>query len=85
MCDELGFTATRPSNRLCTDNGVMIGWDGIERFTTGKGIYSHESIDEIEAHPKCQLGESFIDELRQESILCKWVKVPLLKPYRRCS
>lgn len=83
LCEQFDFTAVRPSKKLCTDNGIMIGWNGVERFTRDEGIYSHENIDEVIAHPKCQLGESLINKLKCESIHCHWVKIPILKPFCR--
>lgn len=61
----------------------MIAWNGIERFTRGAGIYSHDNIDDIIAHPKCQLGESMIDTVKCEQMHCAWKKVPILKPFLR--
>ncbi|KAK5646034.1 hypothetical protein RI129_004498 [Pyrocoelia pectoralis] len=31
LCNELGYKLVRPPHKLCTDNGVMIAWNGIER------------------------------------------------------
>jgi N6-L-threonylcarbamoyladenine synthase len=83
LCEQFNFTAVRPSKKLCTDNGIMIAWNGIERFTQNRGIYSHKNIDEIETYPKCQLGESLIDTLKCESIHCHWAKIPILKHFSR--
>ncbi|CAH1998374.1 unnamed protein product [Acanthoscelides obtectus] len=30
VCDELGYRMVRPPPKLCTDNGVMIAWNGVE-------------------------------------------------------
>ncbi|KAJ1671596.1 Mitochondrial tRNAs modification protein [Spiromyces aspiralis] len=35
LCEENGLTLACPPPRLCTDNGVMIAWAGIERFRKG--------------------------------------------------
>lgn len=32
VCDELGYKFVRPPPKLCTDNGVMIAWNGVERL-----------------------------------------------------
>lgn len=31
VCDELDYKLVRPPAKLCTDNGVMIAWNGVER------------------------------------------------------
>lgn len=83
MCKEKNFQAFRPSKKLCTDNGIMIAWNGVERFIQNKGIYSHLEIDDIEVIATCQLGESLIDQVKKENIRCDWVKSPSLKPFIR--
>ena len=85
MSELMNFKATRPSRRLCTDNGIMVAWNGVENFIQNKEIYHHATIDDIQSHPSCRIGESLINEVKNESILCKWVKTPSLKPYMRSS
>lgn len=34
-CDEFGFSFHAPPLSLCTDNGAMIAWAGLERFQLG--------------------------------------------------
>lgn len=31
VCDELGYELVVPPPKLCTDNGIMIAWNGLER------------------------------------------------------
>lgn len=35
LCAETGFSQTVPPLNLCTDNGAMIAWAGVERFALG--------------------------------------------------
>ncbi|XP_023617881.1 LOW QUALITY PROTEIN: probable tRNA N6-adenosine threonylcarbamoyltransferase, mitochondrial [Myotis lucifugus] len=61
-----------PPPRLCTDNGVMIAWNGIERLRTGVGIlYDTEGV---RYEPKCPLGVDISKEVGEAAI-----KVPQLK------
>lgn len=85
MSGQLNYTAVRPSKKLCQDNGVMIAWNGVERFLQQKGITSHDAIDKINTIPKCQLGENIIDQVKEANIACKWAKAPILKPFLRAS
>lgn len=61
-----------PPPRLCTDNGVMIAWNGIERLRAGLGIL-HE-VKDIRYEPKCPLGIDISKEVGEAAI-----KVPSLK------
>lgn len=61
-----------PPPRLCTDNGVMIAWNGIERLRAGLGILHH--IEDIRYEPKCPLGVDISKEVGEASI-----KVPQLQ------
>lgn len=83
LCAKLNYQAVRPSKKLCTDNGIMIAWNGVERFNQNKGICSPEAIDNIEPLASCQLGKSLIDQVKEENIKCEWVKISSLKPFMR--
>ncbi|XP_029790121.1 probable tRNA N6-adenosine threonylcarbamoyltransferase, mitochondrial isoform X2 [Suricata suricatta] len=61
-----------PPPRLCTDNGIMIAWNGIERLRAGLGIlYNTEGV---RYEPKCPLGVDISKEVGEAAI-----KVPPLK------
>lgn len=32
VCSEKGYEIVRPPPKLCTDNGIMIAWNGMERL-----------------------------------------------------
>lgn len=83
LCSELNYSAIRPSRKLCTDNGVMIAWNGVERFIQNKGVYPPDTIDDIFKHAICGIGESLIDEVKAENIACDWIKTPSMKMFRR--
>lgn len=83
MCNELNYTAVRPSHKLCSDNGVMIAWNGVERFIQNKGVYSPETIDKVLKQSVCKIGESMIDQVKAEHMPCKWIKTESMKPFMR--
>jgi N6-L-threonylcarbamoyladenine synthase len=83
MCEMMDFKAIRPSPRLCTDNGIMIAWNGVERFKRNLDIYESKDFGEIEPLPMCRLGVNYIEKVKAASIPCKWVKIPNLIQFTR--
>ncbi|XP_044097083.1 probable tRNA N6-adenosine threonylcarbamoyltransferase, mitochondrial isoform X2 [Neovison vison] len=61
-----------PPPRLCTDNGIMIAWNGIERLRAGVGVL--HNTEGIRYEPKCPLGVDISEEVGEAAI-----KVPRLK------
>ncbi len=56
IAQDLGIKAVYPPARLCTDNGVMIAWAGVERLN--KGFI--DSPDSVIARPEWPLDKSGI-------------------------
>ena len=52
LCRELGYTLKIPPPHLCTDNGVMIAWNGVEKWRTQHDIYQHTELDKIDIQAK---------------------------------
>ncbi|XP_022902263.2 tRNA N6-adenosine threonylcarbamoyltransferase, mitochondrial [Onthophagus taurus] len=77
VCDEMGYDLVRPPKKLCTDNGVMIAWNGMEKWLINSGITT--DYDSVFTEKRCDLGpRSLIDDLRNEAISCKWIKLTQL-------
>ncbi|XP_076858455.1 tRNA N6-adenosine threonylcarbamoyltransferase, mitochondrial [Brachyhypopomus gauderio] len=72
VTDTTGLRFLCPPLQFCTDNGVMIAWNGIERLKCGKGIVSHSQ--EVSYEPKALLGRDISAEVRGAAI-----KIPPLK------
>lgn len=72
VADATQCTLLCPPPRLCTDNGVMIAWNGIERLRAGLGIL--HDVEDIRYEPKCPLGVDISKEVAEAAI-----KVPRLK------
>ncbi|KAM6175160.1 tRNA N6-adenosine threonylcarbamoyltransferase, mitochondrial [Erethizon dorsatum] len=72
VTDATQCTLLCPPPRLCTDNGVMIAWNGIERLRAGLSIL--HDVEGIRYEPKCPLGIDISKEVGEASI-----KVPQLK------
>lgn len=47
ICDEVGYKLFVPPPKFCTDNGIMIAWNGIEKLKTNIGIYNYTELDSI--------------------------------------
>ncbi|XP_051705313.1 tRNA N6-adenosine threonylcarbamoyltransferase, mitochondrial isoform X1 [Oryctolagus cuniculus] len=72
VTDATQCTLLCPPPRLCTDNGIMIAWNGIERLRAGLGIL--HDVEGIRYEPKCPLGVDISEEVGEAAI-----KVPRLK------
>lgn len=76
VCSEKGFKFVRTPPRLCNDNGVMIAWNGVERWTANVGvIQNRDDIEMITVEKKAPLGESWIERVQNADIKCKLVKL----------
>ncbi|KAL7043859.1 hypothetical protein ACKWTF_001688 [Chironomus riparius] len=83
MCENLNFKAIRPSKKLCMDNGIMIGWNAVEKFKRNLDIYPPSKIDDLDFYAKSPLGDSCIDNVKEKNMSCNWIKIPILKPFAR--
>ncbi|XP_068052466.1 tRNA N6-adenosine threonylcarbamoyltransferase, mitochondrial [Anomalospiza imberbis] len=75
LADANDFALLCPPPRLCTDNGVMIAWNGIERLRAGLGVL--HSTAGIRYEPRAPLGIDISKRVEEDSI-----KVPKLKEIR---
>ncbi|XP_045615500.1 tRNA N6-adenosine threonylcarbamoyltransferase, mitochondrial isoform X1 [Procambarus clarkii] len=76
LCEVTGYQLLCPPPKLCTDNGIMIAWNGMERWKTKTGIlYNKEDIEGVQFQSRCQIGEDLTDDVRNLGIPAqKWVK-----------
>lgn len=75
LCDATNYTIYRPPPELCTDNGVMIAWNGLEKWRKGLDIITDIKTLDIEA--VSPLGENLIPHVIESKILCKLMKITL--------
>ncbi|XP_061858060.1 tRNA N6-adenosine threonylcarbamoyltransferase, mitochondrial isoform X2 [Colius striatus] len=66
LSDANDFAFLCPPPRLCTDNGVMIAWNGIEKLRAGVGVL--HSTDNIRFQPKAPLGIDISKRVEEDSI-----------------
>lgn len=75
LCNELDYNIFRPQPKLCTDNGVMIAWNGLEKWWRNIDIVTDLSTLDIKA--QSPLGESFINKVITARIPTKLMKVKI--------
>lgn len=75
LCDEEGYEIYRPAPKLCTDNGVMIAWNGLEKWKRNQDIVTNISTLDIQA--QSPLGESLISQVKNANIKTKLMKLKL--------
>jgi len=67
--------AVFPPPALCTDNGVMIAWNGLERWRVGKGVVAWDKVLEVGVDTRVPLGEDWHPRVEEAAIKCKWIKL----------
>lgn len=60
---KLGYQVLRPPPKVCTDNGIMIAWNGLEKLQQGQNFTSTFDLCDIQA--KCPIGFDMISEVKK--------------------
>lgn len=80
MVSQFGFKSYRCSKRLCTDNGVMIAWNGLERWHRNEEFYRNLDIDSVLPDCFATLGDTDHTEfVEKKHLKCDFVKVPAME------
>ncbi|CAK9831986.1 tRNA N6-adenosine threonylcarbamoyltransferase, mitochondrial [Anthophora retusa] len=73
---EVGYNFVRTPPKLCTDNGIMVAWNGVEKWITNTDVIRDLSeIEKIKVQSKAPFGEDWIVKVKLAEIKCKWVKI----------
>ncbi|XP_031789503.1 probable tRNA N6-adenosine threonylcarbamoyltransferase, mitochondrial isoform X3 [Nasonia vitripennis] len=76
VCQETEFRFVRPPPRLCSDNGIMIAWNGVEKYLTNSGVLrDRNEIDKVDIAHRSPIGEDWRKIVLDEGIKRKWVKL----------
>ncbi|KAF3428875.1 hypothetical protein E2986_08737 [Frieseomelitta varia] len=76
VCTELGYNFVRTPPKLCTDNGIMIAWNGVEKWIGDIDVIKDSNeIEKIEIENTAPLGENWIKKVKEANLKCKWVKI----------
>lgn len=79
MASQFGYQTFRPSKQKCTDNGIMIAWNGLEQWFHNEQIYSTLDIDSVLPAMRETIEPNLIDDIKQKNIQCSWIKVPSIQ------
>lgn len=79
LVEQFEFQSYRCSGPQCTDNGVMIAWNGIERWQQNAAAYKNSDIDSILPDCFASLGINHTDLVAKKNLKCDFVKVPCME------
>lgn len=77
MAENYKFKTYRPRKELCNDNGVMIAWNGVEKFRFNESCMTTD-YDSVDILGKCPLGTDISQTVEDAQIQCKWIKIKKL-------
>ncbi|XP_052897501.1 probable tRNA N6-adenosine threonylcarbamoyltransferase, mitochondrial [Anopheles moucheti] len=77
MAAQFGYSTYRPPKKLCTDNGTMIAWNGVEKLLAKDTAEMTKNYETVDISGKCPIGESMIYDVKEANIACKWAKVDI--------
>ncbi|XP_049583743.1 tRNA N6-adenosine threonylcarbamoyltransferase, mitochondrial isoform X3 [Syngnathus scovelli] len=66
ITEATGLRLLCPPAKFCTDNGVMIAWNGVERLKEGKGILPPDA--DVSYQPKAPLGVDLTSQVKAAAI-----------------
>eukprot|EP00106_Octopus_bimaculoides_P017121 XP_014784563.1 PREDICTED: probable tRNA N6-adenosine threonylcarbamoyltransferase, mitochondrial isoform X2 [Octopus bimaculoides] len=72
VCEEYNCSLYCPPPKLCTDNGIMVAWNGVEKLARGIGIA--KDLEQIEIEAKSPLGENLSEEVSKVKLKLERLK-----------
>lgn len=72
VCEMHNCQLVCPPPRLCTDNGIMIAWNGMEKLLQGTG--QAENPENVDIQAKCPFGRDI-----SQDVIAAAIKLPRLK------
>lgn len=75
LCNETNYQIYRPFPKLCTDNGVMIAWNGLEKWRNGLDIVPTTDFNTLDIEATSPLGENLIENVKAAKITTKLMKI----------
>ena len=76
MCSAFDVQLVCPPVKYCTDNGVMIAWNGLEKLRRGHDLVSErDAVLALETTSKVPLGVDVSEKVAKASIKCDWINI----------
>ena len=75
VCDSFNCRLVAPAPKYCTDNGVMIAWNGFEKYRLSSDVISYQDVEDVSISPRESFGIDISSEVEEASIKCKWIKI----------
>ncbi|KAH9496874.1 putative tRNA N6-adenosine threonylcarbamoyltransferase, mitochondrial [Bulinus truncatus] len=54
VCSLYSYRVVFPPSKLCTDNGIMIAWNGMEKLLSGHNYFC--DLETLQVEPRCPFG-----------------------------
>ncbi|XP_063621297.1 tRNA N6-adenosine threonylcarbamoyltransferase, mitochondrial-like [Cydia splendana] len=77
--DKRGYQVYRPPPRVCTDNGVMIAWNGIEKLKLNKDCAMLNS--DVIVDPYATLGKNITNDVKAADIQIRVTRIRKKMPH----
>ncbi|XP_075546060.1 threonyl-carbamoyl synthesis 4 [Dermacentor variabilis] len=74
LCDHLGARFVATPARLCSDNGLMIAWNGLELHAASPES-AVEDLGSLRVEPRCPLGTDISQSVAKASIKLQKIKL----------
>ena len=74
VCESYDCQLVVPPLRYCTDNGVMIAWNGVEKWLKNQDILPYHQVFDVDVHPRVPFGTDISKEVSEARIKVKKVK-----------
>ncbi|XP_041366368.1 probable tRNA N6-adenosine threonylcarbamoyltransferase, mitochondrial isoform X2 [Gigantopelta aegis] len=72
VCDKYSCKVVCPPPKLCTDNGIMIAWNGMEKLLSQEDFA--QDPENVDIQPRCPLGVDISEEVSNTAL-----KLPRIK------
>ncbi|VVC96454.1 unnamed protein product [Leptidea sinapis] len=77
LCEEMNYKIYRPTPKLCMDNGIMIAWNGVEKWRRSLDINMATDLQSLDIRADSPLGENLIPLVEKSRIRIKLLKIKL--------
>ena len=77
LCDGYGVRLVAPEPKYCTDNGLMIAWNGLEKWRKNLDIVRPEDVfgPRMKIDPRASFGTDISEKVHQANIKMTWHKI----------